>query len=835
MKASDYNANNFEHSVMTIEGPPVVREKGMQESDLLDLMPDGKAAENSGTEHIMLVSLGCFCGPKLSFKHIGRGSETLPFDWMRTRSSGLLHFMRNDFDGFFDFMTKKPVPGCNMTTYRNYYHSFWHDDPSDPGMLERYGRRIKRFQAIDASEKQVLFVRTCASTSEIPEVPELLAELQKRHGRHACLLLIIDFQWTAKGAAIVDGFENLLVYYLSGDHHTGADGNPTPPYAKPVLFALDWMIGKPIGAMSFSGIDKILECADETHWGIQGLGGLLAFEESKEGPQDVLPASDDATRHVPALPPPLPSGELEARVLAEAAPDDGVTCVSLGCSEATKQTLQRMGRGSKALPFDWLRLSHEGLLHFLRKGFEAPIRESLGAGGQRPSERVGYFDVASRRRVPGTDLTMCRSHLHSFWHDDVAQPQTREELQVRLDNWSALRGGNQALLFVRAVASTAEVARADELLGALSREFGASAAGLLLVVDFQKTSPGAYAVEGYDDLLVYFLDSSAHQGAEAQDPYRRPVEVALDWLQGNPLEASCVADLPTLASLADETSWGLAGLAGLRAFEGSRVSEAETDAPTKGRPDAENAWLEAARTEAAKEAIAFVPLGWNPATALAIERLNLPMEASPFLEVRARLEGVIHFLRTDFNDFFDVVTTQKVPGTDLTMRRSYYHSFWEEGSGKETRAAHERSIESFGQLARSGRPKLFVHAAASAEELGMVGDLYKELADRFVAGHVCLLVIVCGQAQPRLLSVEGNYCVVVQFITEDAAAAADGQAFCEPIRKSLDWAVGKPVAASVVADFAALKELAEKTDPLCGPGGLRFFEEGSGGESLGGA
>lgn len=50
-------------------------------------------------DHITLVSLGCFCGPKLSFKHIGRGAETLPFDWMRTCGAALLKFMRNDFEG----------------------------------------------------------------------------------------------------------------------------------------------------------------------------------------------------------------------------------------------------------------------------------------------------------------------------------------------------------------------------------------------------------------------------------------------------------------------------------------------------------------------------------------------------------------------------------------------------------------------------------------------------------------------------------------------------------------------------------------------------------------
>ncbi|CAE7658640.1 ACP5 [Symbiodinium necroappetens] len=154
----------------------------MQESDMMDQLPDGESRVDAETEQIMLVSLGCFCGPKLSFKNIGRGAETLPFDWMRTRHEGLVHFLRNGWDestgwnGFFEFNSKKVVPGVSMTTYRSYYHSFWHDDPTDPGMHERYQRRISRFNNIDATSKPVLFVRTVPTTQELKVVPERLGD-----------------------------------------------------------------------------------------------------------------------------------------------------------------------------------------------------------------------------------------------------------------------------------------------------------------------------------------------------------------------------------------------------------------------------------------------------------------------------------------------------------------------------------------------------------------------------------------------------------------------------------------------------------------------------------
>jgi len=556
----------FKQVAFVVHGPVQI-EEGMQESDMLDQLPDGNPQEDSGTDHVTLVSLGCFCGPKLSFKHIGRGAATLPFDWIRTRHKGLVHFIDNGFDGFYDFATKKSVPGCSMTTYRSFYHSFWHDDPTDPGMRERYARRIERFQAIKADTAPVLFVRCIPSTDEIKEIPELLNTLQTHHVTKACLLLVIDFQSTAKGAAIVDGFDNLLIYYLSSDHHADEDdGSPAAPYCKPVLCALDWMVGRQIQAMKFSDLETVAACADETHWGLQGLGGLDAFESYLQGPEeDFLPPK---AAPFPHLLPPLSSDLLEepASGLPPVIPNDGTTVVSFGCHGIVKRTLQQIGRGREALPFDWLQISHEGLVHFLRKGFESPIRPGLGADGQRPTERHGFFDIATRKPVPGTSLTLCRSHLHSFLHDDMGQPETKDKYSKRIEQFAGLAFSGQRLLFVRTVARSDEVSRADELLGALGSYFGQGSC-LLLIADFQCSNSGAFVVEGLDDLLVYHLNSS-DSSMDIAAPYRSAIECALEWSHGNPIKASSVADLQTLQSLTDVTCWGLLTLGGLHAFEG---------------------------------------------------------------------------------------------------------------------------------------------------------------------------------------------------------------------------------------------------------------------------
>ncbi|CAK0888409.1 unnamed protein product, partial [Prorocentrum cordatum] len=147
---------------------------------------------------------------------MGRGAATLPFDWIRTTVDGLLHYIRSDFSGFFDFVTKLPVPGCNrMVMYRDRLHSFWHDDPEDPAMREKYARRIERFNQLDARVRPVLFVRSAAATEELLRAAELVEVLVARFGKEARLLLILNFQDATAGPAFVKGVPNLMVYYLT--------------------------------------------------------------------------------------------------------------------------------------------------------------------------------------------------------------------------------------------------------------------------------------------------------------------------------------------------------------------------------------------------------------------------------------------------------------------------------------------------------------------------------------------------------------------------------------------------------------------------------------------
>jgi len=262
-----------------------------QESDLLERCPKGPNCCDELTNAVRLVSLGCYCGPKLSFQKIGRGAETLPFDWIRTKIEGIFQLLRSDFDGFFHFDTELPVPNSGgMVCYRGKLHSFWHDDPTDPSMHERYNRRIARFNSIDAHSGLVLFVRVAGDTGELHRAPELLNELKTRFGDGARLLMVLNFQQKSTGPAEVRGHEGLLLNLLASEAHTRSSSSFGQPYAEAVRIALDWVVGREVGARCYDSLEAMAKDVTPDNWGKSGLGGLRAYEED-----DASPAQETAS------------------------------------------------------------------------------------------------------------------------------------------------------------------------------------------------------------------------------------------------------------------------------------------------------------------------------------------------------------------------------------------------------------------------------------------------------------------------------------------------------------------------------------------------------------
>lgn len=134
----------------------------------------------------------------------------------------------------------------------------------------------------------MLFVRVAVDKDELRQLDELMQELKTRYGEQAHLLFVLNHQETAQGAATVEGYDNLLVYFLHRDAHRL---HQYAAYAEPVRCTLDWMIGRPTSAMRIPDLDSVATFCDEICNGYDGLGGLPAFDEwpASTGHGRVLP------------------------------------------------------------------------------------------------------------------------------------------------------------------------------------------------------------------------------------------------------------------------------------------------------------------------------------------------------------------------------------------------------------------------------------------------------------------------------------------------------------------------------------------------------------------
>jgi len=123
---------------------------------------------------------------------------------MRTTIHALNHWLENDFDGFFRVQSRIDVTQCErrMTVYRSNVHSFWHDNIEDYSGREKLWRRVHRFLDLandntPGNQRDLLFIRSVAGTSELSETERLYELLQMRfgcNGRKVYLLIIVEDQ-----------------------------------------------------------------------------------------------------------------------------------------------------------------------------------------------------------------------------------------------------------------------------------------------------------------------------------------------------------------------------------------------------------------------------------------------------------------------------------------------------------------------------------------------------------------------------------------------------------------------------------------------------------------
>jgi len=222
--------------------------KGQSEHlDLLYMAPSESwhPRRDLAMARMRLVSLGSFCSMKLSLQKLGFADSHLPFDWIRSSSEGVRHFVENGFEDFFTVSSKCHIADKKMTMYRSRYHSFWHDDIVYTEPQQKLIRRIERFLALDNETRDLLFLRSCASTQELRDVDALHQALQarfERDGRRILLGLVMDGQDEFEGPYFSTEHSSIVLVKQPFQHDGVSAG---PCYCEAVSAIVDAALEQP--------------------------------------------------------------------------------------------------------------------------------------------------------------------------------------------------------------------------------------------------------------------------------------------------------------------------------------------------------------------------------------------------------------------------------------------------------------------------------------------------------------------------------------------------------------------------------------------------------------
>lgn len=145
------------------------------------------------TQNERVVSIGGWCGVSLVVrKKMALYREAFPFDYILSSFQGVIHFLRNDFDGFFP---DKPFP-CIENDRRQFVGThtiFLHHDLQNPSVVKALKRRIRRFLNLLAQGDPVLFVRASgAYFDEAYLIPEFMSVIREKFPALKFRLLFIS-------------------------------------------------------------------------------------------------------------------------------------------------------------------------------------------------------------------------------------------------------------------------------------------------------------------------------------------------------------------------------------------------------------------------------------------------------------------------------------------------------------------------------------------------------------------------------------------------------------------------------------------------------------------
>jgi hypothetical protein len=226
--------------------------------------------------------------------------------------------------------------------------------------------------------------------------------------------------------------------------------------------------------------------------------------------------------------------------------------ISLGGWCGVALTLEKMGLRKAAYPFDYVRVSHEGILQCLEKDFD----NFASFTDKHVTESGHKFFYGS-------------SWGGSFYHHDIENERVRQMFSRRIERFLGTSGAERpaSRVFIHAANTPREVDESMSLLAALEQKFQDAPVYLVVLIDMQKTArliklqscSNILFYQCHEDLWMKCSYELLEQRHRCVDTYADGIGAALRyWSQGlrAPLQATRVADMRTLRALTEHFEGG---------------------------------------------------------------------------------------------------------------------------------------------------------------------------------------------------------------------------------------------------------------------------------------
>jgi hypothetical protein len=146
--------------------------------------------------------------------------------------------------------------------------------------------------------------------------------------------------------------------------------------------------------------------------------------------------------------------------------------------------------------------------------------------------------------------------MHSFWHDNIEDENTRNKLQRRIKRFLGLaKEDTRKLLFVRTAVVHEELEDSEKLYKALEKQFGKAGREVWLLIICEDQQMRGPIRHGYHERLLHWLQPT--QGgklsttSEGTAPYEEGVGFALRYILGDASALATASQAPKVANCSE--------------------------------------------------------------------------------------------------------------------------------------------------------------------------------------------------------------------------------------------------------------------------------------------